>query len=398
MSIDEYYSTFDRLMGSLISMVPWCTIGENCTTLSFIEQFLTYIFVMGVRAKFDSTCTRLLHTSSTLTMAKASSNLLAEETRLQALSSYVPNPHSVLAASHQRTNASKEPCKHCGKTNHSLDNCFAKHPKKLAEFRARHAAHGRGTSSTPKGLASGTVCVASSSTVSAPSSWVLDSGASFYVTSDQSQLVACKSVTNGADDTSCHITHQGSVCNNHFCVPDVSFVPQFSMDLLSAGQAIDQNCFVGFDDSSCFIQDRRSGEVIGTSHRRKGASSLYVLDTLRLPSSITSTAHASSATSSFASFAKWHHHLGHLCRSRLSSMINKVCLCHTSIESSFHCKSCKLGKQIQLPYSSSVSQSARPFDLIHTDVWGPVPFATKGEHKYYVIFLIIILAIHGFIS
>jgi len=68
-------------------------------------------------------------------------------------------------------------------------------------------------------------------------------------------------------------------------------------------------------------------------------------------------------------------------------MINKGCLGHTSIESSFHCKGCKLDKQIQLPYSSSVSQYARPFDLIHSDVWGPVPFAIKGRHKNYVIFI-----------
>jgi hypothetical protein len=71
MSIDEYYSAFDRLMGSLISMVPQCTASETCTALSFIEQFLTYRFVMGLRAEFDSIRTRLLHASSTLTMAQA---------------------------------------------------------------------------------------------------------------------------------------------------------------------------------------------------------------------------------------------------------------------------------------------------------------------------------------
>jgi hypothetical protein len=157
-------------------------------------------------------------------------------------------------------------------------------------------------------------------------------------------LVACKPVTDGAsvqiaDGTSCPITHKGSLCNTHFDVPNVSFVPQLSMNLLSVGQVTDHNCFVGFDDSSCFIQDRRSGRVIGTGHRRKGASSLYVLDTLRLPSSVGSPAHVSSAASSFA---KWHHRLGHLCGSRLSSLINQGCLDHTSIESSFHCKGVNL--------------------------------------------------------
>ncbi|CAD6234840.1 unnamed protein product [Miscanthus lutarioriparius] len=199
MSIDEYYSAFDRLMGSLTSMVPECS-ADSCPAHKFIEKFFTYRFVMGVRAEYDSIRTRLLHSSSDLTMANALSDLLAEETRLKSLSATVS--HGVLAAS-RRTSApnstSAEPCKHCGRTGHLSENCFSHHPEKLAEYRARRAAHGgrgrgRGTGSTPRG----SVSVATSSTVSAPSAWVLDSGASFHVTSDQSQLVACKPVPDGA--------------------------------------------------------------------------------------------------------------------------------------------------------------------------------------------------------
>jgi len=108
------------------------------------------------------------------------------------------------------------------------------------------------------------VSVAAASSVDASqTAWVLDSGASFHVTSDQSQLVTCKPITDGAsiqtaDGTSCYITHRGSICNTKFSVPDVSFVPQLSMNLLSVGQIADHNCFIGFDDSSCFIQDRQS--------------------------------------------------------------------------------------------------------------------------------------------
>ncbi|NP_001167863.1 uncharacterized protein LOC100381567 [Zea mays] len=104
--------------------------------------------------------------------------------------------------------------------------------------------------------------------------WVVDSGASFHVTLDQSQLDTCATVTNGSsvqmvDGTSCSVTHKGSLCTSQFSIPDISFVPKLSMNLLSIAQITDRNCFVGFDSSSCFVQDRRSGTVIGTGHRHR---------------------------------------------------------------------------------------------------------------------------------
>jgi len=135
MTIDDYYNAFDRFMGPVLSMVPPSTAAcDGCSKKTkFIEQFMMYQFVMGLKSEFEPVHAQLLNTSPTPSISDVLASLTAEETRLRSLSPAPPviAPHSVLAAA-QKTSTSASgpstPCEHCKKTTHRSENCFSKYP------------------------------------------------------------------------------------------------------------------------------------------------------------------------------------------------------------------------------------------------------------------------------
>jgi hypothetical protein len=85
------------------------------------------------------------------------------------------------------------------------------------------------------------------------------------------------------------------------------------MQLMSAGQITDHDCHVILDPDICYIQDRRTGHLVGTGPHRHDSQRLWELDWLHLHSTVSAN-HVSSACAalSTSSFTQWHHHLGHL--------------------------------------------------------------------------------------
>jgi hypothetical protein len=51
------------------------------------------------------------------------------------------------------------------------------------------------------------------------------------------------------------------------------------------------------------------------------------------------------------------------------------------------CKGCSLGKNIKKPFPSSNNRSKEILDLIHSDVYGPMPVKSLGSSPYYIIFI-----------
>ena len=91
---------------------------------------------------------------------------------------------------------------------------------------------------------------------------------------------------------------------------------------VSAGQLTNHGCRVILDSDSCCFKDRIIGLLVCTGPRRCDSQRLWELDRLHLPSVASASLVGSAAsTSSTSFFAQWHHRLGHLCGSRLSTLI-----------------------------------------------------------------------------
>ena len=73
----------------------------------------------------------------------------------------------------------------------------------------------------------------------------------------------------------------------------------------------------------------------------------------------------------------WHAHLGHPSLSRLQLLASQGHLGSVQFQK-FNCTFYHFGKQTKLPFNKSDSFSSAPFDLIHSDIWGPTPVPTKG--------------------
>lgn len=124
------------------------------------------------------------------------------------------------------------------------------------------------------------------------------------------------------------------------------------------------------------------------------------MENLRIPEVAASSVDLSSfqLNESSSSFYLWHSRLGHVSAPRLKYLVSKGSLGNLHCHDISDCSGCKLAKFSALPFNLSVSSSAAPFDLIHSDVWGPAPVSTKGGQDIMSVLLMIILGIVGFIS
>ena len=76
----------------------------------------------------------------------------------------------------------------------------------------------------------------------------------------------------------------------------------------------------------------------------------------------------------------WHRRLAHPSESVLFKFFTSVST------SDITCHTYQLSKFTRLPFVNSQSRACKPFEMVHTDVWGPTAESREG-FKYFVLFI-----------
>ena len=85
--------------------------------------------------------------------------------------------------------------------------------------------------------------------------------------------------------------------------------------------------------------------------------------------------------------ALWHKRLGHPNRMVLNKVLTRLQVPNVFSTASFFCDASQYGKLHQHSFPSSVQHTTKPFQIVHSDVWGHAPHISLEGYKYYVSFV-----------
>ena len=402
-SISDYYSQTASMWEQLAAADPPLRYAEDIDLFAKYKDRRRFTqFMMGLREDFEPTRAALLSRSPLPSLDAAVKELISEENRrpLHHLSSSdvvltTPRPPP-------SSDRSRRFCTYCQKPGHVITECYR---KKKDDKRKQHQSRGilplpqaAAVSSAPVNDPVVTVSQLESMVhryMSQPSSalsvtpgnksWLLDSACCNHMTSHASYFsqktpLVPSPIIHTADSSHMSVSHIGTVSSPDLTIPDTYLIPKLSFNLLSVGQLCELGLDLHFSNRGVDVQDPLTGKLLGTG-RKTGR--LFELCNLQIPSHMVSSSVAATTT---LSPDLWHSRLGHASLSRLQLLASQSHLGSVNFDK-FDCMSCQFGKQTKLPFNKSDSFSSAPFDLVHSDVWGPAPFITEGGSRYFVIFV-----------
>ena len=241
------------------------------------------------------------------------------------------------------------------------------------------------------------ICIPSSPSVRPnPSNWILDSGATDHMTPNRTLFIAYHSYNTPryvltANHQYIPIHGIGTIdLPSIGRLPYTLHIPQLSANIVSVSRLRKSMIHdLVFTDKGCVLLNKVTGlrtglvtkeanglyYIVGPSSTSSGVSFATIPSTMTLH--VPDKAHQRAIL--------LHQQYGHPSFQTLS----RICpsLKHSLKSSSFVCETCQLAKLTRSVYSTSSHRSSSPFDLVHSDIWGPSSKTTLGNKKWFITFI-----------
>ena len=181
---------------------------------------------------------------------------------------------------------------------------------------------------------------------------------------------------------------------NNLALTNVILIPKLKKNLISVKKATEHEKSFHFSGLSCEIIDK-SDNVIACAEMSFNEN-LYVL--VHNPGEVIRRNHGESAfevESEMETAQLWHARFGHLGLDGLRKLVSNDMTVGLSCtkedlknESLRDCIDCAKGKQTRSPFPKvSARRAEELFELIHSDVCGPMPHPSLGNGRYFVTFI-----------
>ena len=176
-----------------------------------------------------------------------------------------------------------------------------------------------------------------------------------------------------ANGTKTPVQGKGTVTTSDLTLSDVLYLPEFPFNLLSVHKlTLALNCSVAFYPSHCEFQDLKTKRMIGGGFVKDG---LYYFQ----PSSTSIPSALHSTNSPY----QWHCRLGHPSSVNLKHLVPTL-----PTFSNFNCETCELSKHHRATFKLRTDDPClHPFELVHSDIWGPARTTGLCDARYFVTFI-----------
>ena len=226
------------------------------------------------------------------------------------------------------------------------------------------------------------------------SGWIIESGATQHMTYEKNRLVNYVEFkqprkVNLGDDRTIHalgkgtynlVADLGNGSTQNIALKEVLYLPDLKKNLLSGQAMAKLDASIQFDGTECKIM--RNSKLLTTA---KIHEKLYML-------TIIPDVEYINVAKEIPDKNLWHCRFGHVGMDSISKLIDENMAegmnCSDHGKESSLCESCIMGKQHRTPFpKDKPHRASQPFEIIHSDVCGPMHIKSLGGSRYFVTFI-----------